>query len=74
MNIQQTRWCVSDYVLVIKTDRAGRHSIIHKLCGTRNLLVLNVINAAQVRIRLVSDRKIEGKGFELQYHSKKIHS
>jgi len=74
MNIQQTRWCVSDYVLIIKTDRSGRHSIIRKLCGTRNLLVLSVINAAQVRIRLVSDKKTEGKGFELHYYSKKFDS
>lgn len=71
MDIQETRWCVSDNILIIKTDRNGRHSLVRKLCGTKDQIVLSVTYAAQVRIRFVSDRRIEGKGFELHYYSKK---
>lgn len=73
VNIHETVGCLSDYVFVSKTDKYGRHGIITKLCGNRNNVTIYLSNVLEVRVRFVSNSRTEGKGFKLNYYSRRLY-
>ena len=73
IDIHETTKCLSDYIFVTKTDRYGRHSLVTRLCGNRDNLAIYISNAAEVKVRFVSNSRTEGKGFKLFYYSRRFY-